>query len=53
MARYLRTFVPGTEVVRPEVGRAAAGRHSTAGGNGFLPPLPTDTGSTKPPQPGH
>src|SRR6185312_7556984 len=24
MARYLRTFVPGTEVARPEVGRSAA-----------------------------
>jgi mono/diheme cytochrome c family protein len=26
MARYLRTFVPGTETPRPEVGRAAARR---------------------------
>lgn len=29
MARYLRTFVPGTEIPRPDVGRAAAPRPAT------------------------
>ena len=46
MAHYLRTFVPGSEVARPEVGRAAGARPSTpaapgtAGSNPDLPPLP-------------
>lgn len=39
MARYLRTFVPGTEVARPDVGRAATSQPA-AGGQPSLPQLP-------------
>jgi mono/diheme cytochrome c family protein len=39
MARYLRTFVPGTEVARPDVGRAAPAR-AAAASEPSLPQLP-------------
>jgi mono/diheme cytochrome c family protein len=48
MAHYLRSFVPGTEVARPEVGRGAAPgstRPATSAATGVtsdLPPLPAD-----------
>jgi mono/diheme cytochrome c family protein len=51
MARYLRTFVPGTEVARPEVGRSAGQRPGTRATEA-LPPLPADTGSAKLPKTG-
>jgi mono/diheme cytochrome c family protein len=38
MARYLRTFVPGTEVSRPDVGRAAA--PANAPKEKIPPPIP-------------
>jgi mono/diheme cytochrome c family protein len=41
MARYLRTFVPGTQIPRPEVGRSAAPRPG-AGASENLPLLPAD-----------
>jgi mono/diheme cytochrome c family protein len=41
MARYLRSFVPGTEVSRPDVGRAAAPRPA--------PPAPAMTPASPPP----
>jgi mono/diheme cytochrome c family protein len=44
MAHYLRSFIPGTEVPRPEVGRAAGSSTAVpkgaAGANAELPPLP-------------
>ena len=46
MAHYLRSFVPGSEVARPDVGRAAAPGSSrpaapaAAGATADLPPLP-------------
>jgi len=48
MARYLRTFVPGTEASRPNVGRAAPARGAQGAsekpaGNGELPVLPSTT----------
>jgi mono/diheme cytochrome c family protein len=43
MARYLRSFVPGTEVPRPEVGRVAAARRPASGGEAALPQLPAAT----------
>ncbi len=48
MAHYLRTFVPGTEISRPDVGRAAApnpARPAESGAGGAtsgLPPLPSE-----------
>jgi mono/diheme cytochrome c family protein len=50
MARYLRTFVPGTEVPRPEVGRSSAA-HAGAASTESLPPLPAAAGSAPPAQP--
>jgi Cytochrome C oxidase, cbb3-type, subunit III len=46
MAHYLRTFVPGTEAARPDVGRAAPARTAPAtparpNSVAELPPLPT------------
>jgi hypothetical protein len=52
MARYLRAFVPGTEVARPEVGRSPAARSGTALAEN-LPPLPAAVESAQPAQPGH
>jgi hypothetical protein len=43
MAHYLRTFVPGTEVPRPDVGRAAAATPR-------LPDAPADPSSIPPPR---
>jgi hypothetical protein len=45
MARYLHTFVPGTEVSRPDLGEAGTGNKPaasspTAGNRAALPPLP-------------
>jgi hypothetical protein len=40
MARYLRTFVPGTEVTRPDVGRSANAQ-PPAPAQPSLPQLPT------------
>ena len=49
MAHYLRTFVPGTEVARPEVGRAAAPRPNSSARTA-LPQLPTAVRPAKPPK---
>src|SRR5262245_60674168 len=38
MARYLRTFVPGTETPRPDVGRSAASRPGAGAGTAPTPP---------------
>jgi mono/diheme cytochrome c family protein len=46
MSHYLRTFVPGSEVARPEVGRASApasARSAASGTSSDLPPLPADS----------
>ncbi len=48
MAHYLRTFVPGTEVARPEVGRAAVPRPNSSAKEA-LPPLPAGERSANPP----
>jgi mono/diheme cytochrome c family protein len=47
MARYLRTFVPGTEVPRPDVGRAAAPRPA-AGVESSPPELPAASNPASP-----
>jgi mono/diheme cytochrome c family protein len=47
MARYLRTFVPGTEVPRPEVGRAAPARPAAAG-EASPPQLPATSNPATP-----
>ena len=47
MAHYLRTFVPGTEAARPEVGRSALPRPNSAASQP-PPQLPASNGSTKP-----
>ena len=52
MARYLRTFVPGTEAARPEVGRSPAARPGTTPADN-LPPLPAAVESAQPAQPSH
>jgi mono/diheme cytochrome c family protein len=44
MAHYLRTFVPGSEVARPDVGRSGAAATDA------LPPLPATDGAFKPPR---
>jgi mono/diheme cytochrome c family protein len=52
MAHYLRTFVPGTEAARPDVGRSAP-RGARAAASEPLPPLPPPAaagGSPKPPR---
>ncbi len=49
MAHYLRTFVLGSEVARPEVGRSAAPRPG-AGASATLPPLPAELPSAEPRQ---
>jgi mono/diheme cytochrome c family protein len=41
MAHYLRTFVPGSEAARPDVGRARASAPAT-GTPSDLPPLPAE-----------
>jgi mono/diheme cytochrome c family protein len=45
MAHYLRSFVPGTEVARPDVGRAATpgpGTPASTGTGMGMPPLPVE-----------
>jgi mono/diheme cytochrome c family protein len=45
MAHYLRSFVPGTEIARPEVGRSSAPGSDRAAATATpagLPPLPAD-----------
>jgi hypothetical protein len=58
MARYLRTFVPGTEVSRPDLGTAAASNPPAAAGTPAAMPAPsppapnTPSPFTRPRQPG-
>jgi mono/diheme cytochrome c family protein len=42
MSRYLRTFVPGTEISRPEVGRTYT-RHPDQVASDATPPIPPPT----------
>jgi mono/diheme cytochrome c family protein len=51
MAHYLRTFVPGSEIARPDVGRAAApapARPAEAGAGGASPAPPTPPTQPRP-----
>jgi mono/diheme cytochrome c family protein len=50
MAHYLRTFVPGTEAARPDVGRAPRPR-AAAGASEPLPTLPQSPAANRSPTP--